>query len=311
ADQVIAYFKRFMKAFPSVKALAEAPRQEVLKLWEGLGYYARARKLHDTARLIHEEREGRFPQTYEDWLALPGVGPYTAAAVTSLALNLDHAVVDGNVIRVLSRWMAWDGDPKSTAGKKLMQAWADELLTRGRAGLFNEGMMELGATVCLPRNPDCASCPMQKVCKAFEVGRVADFPRRPAKKKIPHKIVGAAVVVDAKKRILIAQRREESMLGGLWEFPGGTVEPGESLPQCIARELKEELGIEVEVGEELIEVKHAYSHFSITLHVHWAKIRRGRPKVIECADFKWVKKSELRQYPFSRADVYVVDRLLG
>jgi A/G-specific adenine glycosylase len=309
ADTVAPYFQRFMKRFPSLHALARAPRQDVLKLWEGLGYYARARNAHDAAKFLVGHFRGKFPRTRDGLLSLPGIGAYTAAAIGSLALGLDLAVVDGNVARVLSRVMAYDGNAASSVGKKLLQSWADGMLIPGKAGLSNESLMELGALVCAPRNPACHECPLRGVCKAFAGGKPERYPVQRKKAKVPHKIVGAGVVIGRAGRILIAQRKEASMLGGLWEFPGGTLEKGETMPECIRRELKEELGIETDVGQRLLVVYHAYSHFTIDLHAHWARIVKGRPRAIHCADFAWVRRGEMKKYPFSKADLQIVECL--
>jgi len=309
ADTVVPYFNRFMKRFPSLRALARAPRQDVLKLWEGLGYYARARNAQDAARFVIEHHRGVFPRTREGLLSLPGIGEYSAAAIGSLALGLDLAVVDGNVIRVLSRVMAYGGDITSSAAKKKFQQWADAFILPGRAGLSNESVMELGALVCTPRNPRCGECPLWKVCKAFARGNPERYPLKKKKAKVPHKIVGAGVVVGRGGKVLIAQRKETSMLGGLWEFPGGTRERGETMPECIRRELMEELGIDTEVGPRLIVVHHAYSHFTIDLHAHWARIVKGRPRAIHCMDFAWVSPKSLRRYPFSAADLKIIDAI--
>ena len=304
-EQALAYFLRFTKRFPNLRALAAADQQDVLKLWEGLGYYSRARRAHQTARWLVEKCGGKFPATFEGLLALPGVGPYTAAAVGSLAFNLDVAVVDGNVERVLCRVFAFGG------GKQQVQAWADELLPRGRAGEFNEALMELGALCCTPRQPDCPHCPLRKVCRACQENRVEEFPVKAAKKPLPHKIVGAGVIVNNRGEFLIARRHEHEMLGGLWEFPGGKQEPGETMEQCIARELVEELGIHVCVGPCLTVVHHAYSHFTIALHAHWCRISSGRPKNVQCLDSAWVPFSKLRKKPFSRADLHIIEALRG
>jgi len=190
-EQAIPYYRRWMKKFPSLAALARAPQADVLKCWEGLGYYARARNLHHAAQLVKNDCGGRrLPRTAEELRKLPGVGPYTAAAVASLAFDEDVAVVDGNVIRVLSRLFAYGGDPKSSVGKKKMQAWADALLVKGRAGEFNEAMMELGALICVPVAPKCADCPMQKVCAALAKGMPDKYPVIKKKKKVPHITVG-------------------------------------------------------------------------------------------------------------------------
>jgi len=308
-DQVIPYFHRFMKRFPSLKSLATAPQEEVLKIWEGLGYYSRARNLHKAAQLIRNDYKGRFPNTAENILKLPGVGNYTAAAIGSLAFNLDLAVLDGNVIRVLSRLFAYTRDTRSTTSKKELQQFADDLLVKGDAGNFNEAMMELGATVCLPKNPKCTDCPMAGVCLGNESGRPTDYPVKAPKKKVPHIVVGAAVVTNSKGEVLIAQRREKDMLGGLWEFPGGKQEPRETIQQCIVRELKEELGINIETKEFLVTVKHAYSHFTMEMHTFFAKIRSGRPRPIHCQDYRWTKISKLRQVPYSKADLNIIKAL--
>lgn len=308
-EQVVPYYRRWMKAFPSWSALARAPQSDVLKLWEGLGYYSRARNLHAAAKIIAGEYAGKTPVTAAELGKMPGIGPYTAAAIASLAFSADSAVVDGNVIRVLSRLFVFGGDTRSAAGKKQMQAWADDLLVKGRAGEFNESMMELGALICLPKNPKCAECPLQKICPAFAGGAPATFPVLKKKKKVPHIVVGAAVTMNRKGEVLLAQRKQNDMLGGMWEFPGGKQEPGETIEECIARELKEELGIKIAVGEFFMTVHHAYSHFTMTMHVHRAKIISGRPRPIHCADYVWVKMRDLGKYAYSKADLLVVEKL--
>lgn len=309
ADTVAGYYPRFLRRFPSMRALAQAPRAEVLKAWEGLGYYARARRLHETAIRLVRERGGRLPQTLEELRALPGVGSYTAAAIGSLAFGLDAAAVDGNIARVLARLAALPGDPRAPAVRRRIQTLADSLLVPGRAGDCNEALMELGATLCAPRAPRCGECPLQAVCKAHARGRTGLFPQRRPRRRVPHKVVGAAVTVNRCGEVLVAQRPETSMLGGLWEFPGGTLEPGETMQACIARELQEELGVQVRVGPRLVRVAHAYSHFTIDLHAHWARIQKGRPRAIHCAAFRWLKPHALREPAFSAADLKIVQAL--
>ena len=304
-DTVIPYYHRFLRRFPSLQALAAAGQHDVLKLWEGLGYYSRARHAHAAAMHIVAERGGRFPNTLDGLRSLPGVGPYTAAAFGSLAFGLVAAVVDGNVMRVLARAFAYAADIKTAAARQHLQDLADALLPHGRAGEFNEALMELGALVCTPRAPACPACPLRGVCLGRR-GRPEDYPVRPATRKVPHKLVGAGVVTNARGEFLIAQRREGSMLGGLWEFPGGTLEPGETMTACIARELKEELGIEVEVGGHLVTVRHAFSHFTMDLHAHWGRIRRGRPRPIHCAAFAWEPLDRLDRYAFGKADREII-----
>ena len=308
-DQATPYFQRFMKRFPTLASLAAASQDEVLKMWEGLGYYSRARNLHKAAQIIANHHKGRFPQTAEEIQKLPGIGSYTAAAIGSLAFNLDLAVLDGNVIRVLSRLHAYTKDTRSSAAKNELQQLADDLLVKGDAGNCNEAMMELGATVCLPRNPRCDACPVSSVCLGFQSGRPTDYPVKAPRKKVPHIVVGAAVVANRKGEVLIAQRRDQDMLGGLWEFPGGKQETGETIQQCIVRELREELGINIEVDGFLVTVKHAYSHFTMDLHAYHARIKTGRPRALHCQDWRWVEIAGLRRFAYSRADLYIIDEL--
>lgn len=308
-DQARDYFLRWMRRFPSLKSLAEAPLDDVLKQWEGLGYYARARHLHQGARYVRRECGGRFPRTRADWLKVPGVGPYTAAAVASLAFDEDAAVVDGNVIRVLTRLRAMHEEVGRSDTRKQLEVLAGDLLPPGQAGAYNEALMELGATVCTPRRPDCPSCPLRPVCRAAAAGQPEQFPVKAKKKPVPHLEVGAAVIFDRRGRILIAQRREKAMLGGLWEFPGGTREDGESMEACVAREIREELGLRIRVGSKLTVVPHAYSHFTIRLHAYVARIQSGRPRCLECADYTWITPDQFDDYAFSKADHGIIQAL--
>ena len=304
ADQALPYYRAFLRKFPSVRALAAAPLDAVLKAWEGLGYYARARHLHALARIVVERHGGRFPTSPEEWTELPGIGPYTRAAIGSLAFGWPLAVVDGNVVRVLSRVLAWPRrDPAA------YRAIAQDLLHAGDPGACNEAWMELGATICVPRNPRCDACPLRATCAAKKAGRVAEFPPAKPRKRVPHVIVGAAVIFNARGDVLIAQRHATSMLGGLWEFPGGKRERGETMRECIRREIREELGFDIEPVEPWMVIHHAYSHFTIDLHVYRCRRVRGRPRALHCANFAWTPVSSLRDYAFSRADLHVVERL--
>lgn len=305
-DQAVPYFLRFVRLFPNFGRLAAADLEQVLHAWQGLGYYRRARHLHELAKRVTLDHRGRPPSTLEGLAGLPGVGPYTAAAVASLAFGLDAAVVDGNVRRVLCRLLTRPTIPPAEA-----RELATALLPKGKAGAFNEAMMELGATVCTPRKPACGRCPMRQVCAGFRHGDPSRFPAPPREKSIPHFVVGAAVTVDRRGRILIARRRTDDMLGGLWEFPGGKREPGESMPECIRRELREELGIDTVIGPRLVVVKHAYSHFTIELHTHLARIVAGRPRAVHCAGFAWCAPADLDARPFSRADLRIIEALRG
>lgn len=309
ADQATPYFERFLKKFPTLAALAKARRDDVLKQWEGLGYYSRAVRAHSTARYIIEEKQGRFPRTYDELLELPGVGPYTAAAISSLAFNLDHAVLDGNVIRVMTRVFAVEEASDLPAVRFRLQELLNRLLPHGRSAIFNEAMMELGALVCTPVKPRCEVCPLRSICRGLASGEPTHYPVRKPKKAIPHRHVGAGVIIDDTGKILIARRKETSMLGGLWEFPGGGQEDGETIPDCIRRELKEELGLEVRVGPHLVTVRHTFSHFRMDLHAHWVRIVTGKPRAIHCAGFKWVTLDRIADFPLPKADLKILDEL--
>ncbi len=306
-DTVIPYFRRFLARFPDPAALAAAPLQDVLKLWENLGYYSRARQIHKTAKILVRDHGGQLPSDPEALAALPGLGPYTTAAIASFAFGHPCAVLDGNVIRVFARLLALPDDVGLPATKKKLQRLADDLLLRDRPAATNEAWMELGALVCTPRNPRCPACPLRGVCRAAKSNNTAAFPNKKKKMKVPHKVVGAAVILNAKNQILVAQRKPEGgMLAGLWEFPGGKIAEGETMPQCIARELKEEMGLNIEVGPHLVTVHHAYSHFTIELHAHFARIRSGRPRHVDCAGHAWTTRDRFDDFPFSKADHEII-----
>jgi len=301
-ETVIPYYERFLARFPTIRALSAVSLEEVLRVWEGLGYYARARNLYAAARQIVAARDGQLPDTFEGLLALPGVGQYTAGAVASIAFGRDVPAVDGNVRRVLCRVFGIHQDVTRSAVRKELERLAANLIPPGRAGAFNEALMELGAIVCTPRSPRCDDCPLNDLCLARKQGNPESLPVKRPRKPTPHYDVAAAVTVGDDGRVLVAQRNVDDMLGGLWEFPGGKQEPGETLPECLAREMREELDIEVGVGELVLVVEHAYTHFRITLHAFRCRLLSGKPRCLDCAAFRWVEPAELDALPMSVAD---------
>ena len=310
AVTVIPYFRRFIERFPTIQTLAEAPLDDVLKLWEGLGYYARARNLHRAAQQVVAEHGGQWPDTAEGLRQLPGIGAYTAGAIASIAFGRNAPAVDGNVRRVLCRVYAIRGDTRQPKILRKLWALAEANLPKGKAGQWNEAMMELGATVCAPRSPRCAVCPLAKVCRARALGIQEKLPTRQAKKQLPHHDVTAAVIRARRGgRVLIAQRPLGGMLGGLWEFPGGKRQRGESLNECLRREIREELGIEIEVGEPVTQVKHTYTHFRITLHAFECRLVSGRPRAIQVADWRWVTLRALDGFAFAVTDRRIIQTL--
>jgi A/G-specific adenine glycosylase len=311
-DTVTPYFTRWLERFPDVQTLAAAPMDDVLKSWEGLGYYARARNLHAAAKAIVSDHGGNVPDSRSALQHLPGVGRYTAGAILSIAFGQNEPVLDGNVRRVLSRMFAVDKPNRARLDSLLWQI-AEALLPRGKAGMFNEALMELGATVCSPRAPMCAECPWAFACAARKEGRQEAYPARVRRPAIPHYNVTAAVIWKNPSEFLVAQRAAIGLLGGLWEFPGGKVEPGESLQDCLRREILEELGVRIVVGDSLTVVKHAYTHFRITLHAFYARIADGEPdpSAIGCADWRWIRLAEVQALAFSAADLRILDALHG
>jgi A/G-specific adenine glycosylase len=306
---VIPYYQRFLKTFPNLESLANASDDTLMKAWEGLGYYARARNLRDAAQTVLKNYQGRLPASRAELLELKGFGAYTAASVASLAFNEDCAAVDGNVMRVLSRVFAIKSDVRKPAAKREFQRIADALLPQGLAGAFNEALMDLGATICKVKNPACALCPLRPYCRAYGEGRTAELPVRSRKPEIPHHQI-AIGVVHKNARVLIALRPKEGLLGNLWEFPGGKCKSEESLAECCRREILEETCLEVEVGKRFSVVRHSYTHFRITLHAFHCRYRRGRAAAKTSQKIRWVKLGELDDYAFPKANKKVIEDLL-
>lgn len=304
-DQAVDYFERFMRRFPTVSALAGADLGDVLREWEGLGYYARARHLHAAAREIVTRWDSAMPRSYEALRTLPGVGAYTARAVLSIAYGLPFAAVDANVDRILSRVFSVAEPSRG----KTIQALADSVLHRERPGAFNQALMDLGATVCRPKSPDCAACPIREVCTAFAAGAPEAFPVRKPRLRTPHYDIAVGILFDHRGRLLIQQRAPEAMLGGLWEFPGGKCEKGETPEAACRREVQEETGVIVEDCELVCRVQQAYSHFRITLYAFRCARWTGTPRSHRGLPLTWVDRSELDQYAFPRANRRVLDIL--
>ena len=307
-ETVVPYYKRFLAAFPTFEALAAASVDDVLRLWAGLGYYRRARHFHAAARLVVERHGGRAPRELGAMLALPGVGRYTAGAVLSIAYNLPTPILDGNVERLLCRLFGIGANPRSGGPRKRLWALAAALVPEGRAGDFNQAMMELGATLCTPKAPACDACPVAGLCEARRRGRQHELPKIPRRKAIPHYDVGVGLIWRRAK-LLITKRPPEVMLGGLWEFPGGKREDGEALEETVRRELKEELGLDVDVGLLVVTCRHAYSHFRVTLHAFECRCPRGQPRLAEADAYRWVRLEELGDYPFPAGSAKIIGEL--
>ena len=310
-DQAWPYFERFISQFPTVYDLAKADQQQVLKAWEGLGYYSRARNLHAASKMIVEEYDGKLPEEYDEIIKLKGIGPYTAAAITSIAFGKANAVVDGNVIRVITRFYGIEEDVRKTGTTKQVQEHVNELISHEYPAEFNQGLMEIGSLVCTPTKPKCEECPISYDCVATKTAKTDTIPYKSPAKKKPHKHIGVGIIEGDDGKVLIALRPENVMLGGLWEFPGGKQEEGESIQQTVERELKEELGVEVHAYKEFMKLKHVYSHFSITLHAFNCKLLSGTPKPKSSQEIRWVNISELEEYPFPKANKQLTEKLIS
>jgi len=278
---VIPYYGRWMRRFPTLRSLAKATQDEVLKVWEGLGYYARARNLHKAAQALK-----KLPVTSEEWRGVPGVGAYTAAAIASIAHGERAAVFDGNVRRVLSRLEARDVSEAPPP--------------QGKPGDYNQALMELGQRICTPRAPKCPECPLADQCLSKEDPE--RWPSKKPKKEIPHQEVAIGVIWKG-DRVYVQRREEEGLLGGLWEFPGGKREQGESYEAALRREIQEETGFGVEVGPFLTTVKHRYSHFSVELHTYHCFHRKGK------AGGRWVTLGEIGALAMPKANLRILDEL--
>jgi len=309
-ETVIPYFERWMARFPTLASLAAASEQEALALWEGLGYYSRARNLHKAARIVAAEQGGQLPRDPASLRRLPGIGRYTAAAIASIAFGMDTATLDGNLKRVFARLFNVEEAADSPAGEKRLWALAEEHLPPGRAGDYNQALMDLGATLCLPRAPRCPLCPLGELCQARALGLQEARPVQTPKKEIPHHTVTAAVIRRA-GRVLLAKRPAGGLLGGLWEFPGGKVEPGESLPAALRREIREELAADIHVGEPFGVYRHAYTHFRITLHAFLCTLDGSEPRPLEAEEIAWVELPDLKHYPMGKVDRLIARKLAG
>lgn len=289
---VIPYYERFLAAFPDVAGLASASLDQVLELWAGLGYYRRARFLHEAACRVMSEHGGRFPDQLEAIMALPGIGRSTAGAIVSIAFDRKGPILDGNVRRVLCRLLAVSGDPRSREVEKRLWQLAEILTPEDRAHDYAQAIMDLGATVCTPRRPDCAVCPLSALCQAFWQGLQEQLPQRSVRKSVPL-VRQVALLIEQQGRYLVCKRSLDGMLGGLWEFPTTTVAEGGE-PEATARALLVAEGLSAAL-KPVGTVRHAYSHFRVELVLFTCRYSgAGR---VAGADNRWLSLHELAEWP--------------
>jgi A/G-specific adenine glycosylase len=299
---VVPYYERFLVRFPDISALARASEQEVLKVWENLGYYTRARQFHRAAVIIMDQYRGQVPKRYEDLARLPGVGSYTAGAILSIAFGQAFPAIDSNVRRVLCRFFTLSEVRTDKNGHGCLSGILTPLLPSRQPGDFNQALMELGATVCRPRQPLCGECPLSSECLARRHSQTEAFPAPARKKIIPVRDAIAAMIRDGRGRVLVVKRPPDGLLGALWKFPGGFTEPGEVLAQALKRTVNEETGLCI-VEEVFVKtIKHAYTHFRLRLHVFSCQIEDGELKMGGCADYRWIDPDKFGGLPFSKAD---------
>ncbi|SNR63433.1 A/G-specific DNA-adenine glycosylase [Humidesulfovibrio mexicanus] len=313
-DRAVGYFQRFVERFPDVASLDAAGEDEVLKLWEGLGYYSRARNLRRAARQIMERHRGVFPVQLSDIRALPGVGPYTAGAIASVAYNEPVPAVDANVLRVFARLLDLDQPVDTPAARRSMESEAAQLLDPEEPRAFNQALMELGALVCRPRKAECQACPVSAFCLAFQRGVVA---RRPVLRPGPEtvRIQMACGVLASRGRILIQKRRADDVWPGLWEFPGGVLEEGERPEDALVRELREETALDVLPGGRIAVVRSSYTRYRITLHGFFCSAAHGVDpeqafRLNEADEARFVAPDDLRAYAFPSGHARLVAKLL-
>jgi A/G-specific adenine glycosylase len=302
-DTVIPYYRRFLEAFPTVSALAEAPLQDVLKVWENLGYYARARSLHTAAGLVLERFGGCVPRSEEDLRSLPGIGTYTAGAILSMAYGKAVPAIDGNVRRVLARLFAVEDPVDQRGTQDRIQQMAAVLVPHTRPGDYNQALMDFGATVCRAKNPVCPSCPLGGYCRARAARLQDTLPVSKKRPPLPRRLGAVALIRDRGNRILVVQRPSTGLLASLWGFPGGFIGGGDDgMEDHLKRIIKEELGIQIRVGAHLGSVRHAYTHFRLTLHVYEGHLPTGRARIDAVGNWQWVAPEAIKTLPLSKVD---------
>lgn len=307
-EAVLPYYRAFMQRFPDLQSLADADQRQVLKLWEGMGYYARARNLHRAAQIVAEQHGGRLPEDGDQLTELPGIGRYTAAALRAFAFGADELALEGNLRRVLSRLFEVKLDPRSPAGERELRRVGESLLPPGRASQFNQALMDLGATVCTPQTPACERCPLQPDCLAYRHGTQAELPRRSRRSPQPER-QAVAVIWQTNGQVLIRRQPPEGLLGGLWGFPGGFLEQGEQPLAGLRRLLSDELGVRLASHAALPPLRHTFSHFKLVLHPFRCEVEIGSRRLRESDEVRWVDTGQLNSYPMGRLDRQLADQL--
>ncbi len=298
---VLPYYQEWMKTFPDIESLSQASSRKVLKTWQGLGYYQRARNLHQASKIIVDKHQGRIPQDYEEMRKLPGFGPYITAAVLSIAFNKPFPVMEANIRRVLMRITGARGEANPQNDQKFLR-FLKPYFPQNKAAAFNQALMELGALVCRPKNPSCLVCPLSDFCQAFKDGEQEVIPR--PKKREYRKIDAVVAVVEKNGRFLIQKRPPKGLLADLWEFPGGKRKTGETLEEALRREIREELQSEVLDVKLLIKVSHAYTQYQVSLYAFQCRLAKDPSPSKK--RHRWVTLHGLRNYPFPSGSAKII-----
>lgn len=298
-DRGVDYFLKWIERFPSVTAIADSDLREVLKYWEGLGYYARARNLHKAAQILRDKYNGRIPGDYDQLLSLPGVGPYTASAISSIAFELDIPVIDANVERVFSRLFDIDKPLKTAGVKEQIHSAANFLLPKGKARYFNQALMDLGGLICSPRKVQCGICPLSDYCLAYERNCVDERPVKSGGKKTIHIEMATGLLIHD-GHVFIQQRNDDDIWGGLWEFPGGRLKEKETPEDAVIREYFEETQFKVAVDEKITTVVHHHTKYKVTLHCFLVSLdqKSTLPSLTDAQTYHWVTHESLANYAF-------------
>ena len=292
---VVPYFERFLARFPNVHDLAAADESEVLKLWEGLGYYSRARNIHKAAKTVVDQHGGIFPNDVAALQDLPGIGRYTAGAIASFAFDQRAPIVEANTLRLYSRLLGFDGDPRSTEGQQRLWSFAEAILPKSRPGRFNQALMELGASVCSPKLPDCEQCPVSGFCGAFRDQTQATIPRLAKRVEITA-VTEASVAVRRNKSYLLRRRSPGERWAGLWDFVRFELSAIDDIPEIVAA-VHRQTGLQVDLGPQLAELKHGVTRYRITLKCFTAETVSGTLRSGE--EWQWVKSASFGEYPLS------------
>jgi A/G-specific adenine glycosylase len=303
-NTVIPYYKKFLKSFPTVGHLAKSDLSKVLKVWEGLGYYSRARNLHRASQIVLNQFHGKIPNSQKDLLRLPGIGRSTAGAILSFAFAKEAPILDGNAKRVLSRLFTVSGNPGEKKTEQLLWKISESLIPRGYSNPFNQALMDLGSMLCTPKDPQCPRCPLRDLCKGKASGEPERFPAKSIKKKIPH-IEAVAAVIQQNGKVLLKQRPPKGLLGGLWDFPNWRIQGEGRLRLRLRNRIQKEMGINVEVKESIGTFRQTFSHFKLTLQVLHCQSLNGKAKG------KWVPIRNLHLFPMSRIHRKIAETIDG